>query len=240
MISHKKQANSGFCDSSNRVNKAKKIIAVLNEKLNSDLKNCTILDIGTGNGEIANYIGTIAKQVISIDISDNCITKENFGFLICNENLPFTDQFFDIIISNHVIEHVNNNKLHLSEIKRVLKQDGIVYLATPNRLWPWEMHYQLALLHYLPKNLFIKILKKLNIYHEDLSLLFWSQLKELTHKDYILTIFCDRIARKPDNYHIKINKNILILLKLLPLKLYTLSTFINPTFIITLRKKTKN
>jgi 2-polyprenyl-3-methyl-5-hydroxy-6-metoxy-1,4-benzoquinol methylase len=63
--------------------------------------------------------------------------------------LPFPDEYFDVVVSNHVIEHVSDQQLHLSEIARVLKPNGVVYLATPNRLWPWEVHYRVLVLHYL-------------------------------------------------------------------------------------------
>ncbi len=236
-MSNNYDLNKGFCVSVNRINKAKKIVTILKEELNSDLKDCIVLDIGTGSGDIANHIARIAKHVVSIDISDNRSEKGLYDFFIGNENLPFKDSSFDIIISNHVIEHVTNNKQHLKEIHRVLKQDGLVYLATPNRLWPWEVHYNLPLLHYLPKKMFINLLKQLNIYHEDLSLLFWNQLKQLVNDPYTLTIYSDRIISQPDKYYINTNNLILKVLKLLPLKFYTFITFINPTFIVTLRKK---
>jgi len=233
----KKQPNKGFYVSNNRISKAKKIIAVLKEELNGNLNNSIILDIGTGNGEISTYLAHNAKQVISVDISNNRSIDGAYSFLLCDENLPFKEDFFDIVISNHVIEHVNNNKLHLNEIHRVLKLDGVVYLATPNRLWPWEVHYRLPLIHYLPKKWFIKLLKGFNVYHEDLNLLFWSQLKKLIGNTFTFTIYCDHIAREPCKYHINMSQTMIKLLKLVPLKIYTLATSINPTIIITLRKK---
>lgn len=237
MTTKNKHVNKGFYVSKNRENKAKKIITILKEVLNSELKDCIILDIGTGNGEIVNYLANEAKQVMSVDISNNRDAQlNNFNYLLCNEGLPFKNNVFDIIISNHVIEHVTDNKQHLQEIDRVLKHDGIVYLATPNRLWPWEVHYKLPLLHYLPQKTFINILKLFNRYHEDLCLLFWGQLKKLTHKNFKLRIYCDKVAREPYKYHMHIGKKTRKLLKLIPLKFFTSATIINPTFIIILRK----
>lgn len=233
---NKNHLNKGFYVSENRTSKAKKIIAILEEEMESSLEDCIILDIGTGNGEIANYLANIAKQVISIDISYNQTFKGGYDYLICNENLPFKSESIDIVLSNHVIEHVDNNVLHLNEINRVLKQTGTVYLATPNRLWPWEVHYRLLFLHYLPNKIFIKFLKLLNIYHEDLKLLSWGELKSLTKNNYSLMIHCDKVIKEPDKYYMNVNKYLLTLLKIIPLSVYTYLTFINPTLIITLRK----
>ncbi len=233
----KTNPNKGFYVASNRLNKAKKILSVLLEERNSDLTNCVVLDIGTGNGEIANYLASKTKKVISIDISNNRTEEGEYEYLICNENLPFVNESIDLVISNHVIEHVSDNKLHLKEIHRVLKEDGTVYLATPNRLWPWEVHYKIPLLHYLPKKQFIKLLKLLNLYHEDLDLLSWTQLKRLTKKHFASTVYCDRVTREPNKYSMNLNSYLVRLLSLFPLRFYTFLTFINPTLIITLRKK---
>ena len=46
----------GYVIQSNRIEKANKIITILEESLRKPIKDLTILDIGTGNGEIANYI----------------------------------------------------------------------------------------------------------------------------------------------------------------------------------------
>lgn len=46
-------------------------------------------------------------------------------------SIPFKDQSFDVIICNHVLEHVTDDTLALSELFRVLKPGGIAVLQTP-------------------------------------------------------------------------------------------------------------
>jgi len=46
-------------------------------------------------------------------------------------NIPYPNEAFDIIIANHVLEHVSNYKLALCELKRVLKKGGVAILQTP-------------------------------------------------------------------------------------------------------------
>lgn len=47
------------------------------------------------------------------------------------EAIPYDDNSFDIVIANHILEHVSNIDAALSEINRVLKPDGIAILQTP-------------------------------------------------------------------------------------------------------------
>ena len=67
--------------------------------------------------------------------------------------LPFEDGKFDLVISNHVIEHVGDSDdqmRHLQELARVVKRDGTIYLATPNRWAVFEPHFRLPFLSWLP------------------------------------------------------------------------------------------
>ncbi len=45
--------------------------------------------------------------------------------------IPYEDNTFDYILCNHVLEHIPDEQLALSELKRVLKPDGIAFLNVP-------------------------------------------------------------------------------------------------------------
>jgi SAM-dependent methyltransferase len=45
--------------------------------------------------------------------------------------MPFQDESFDIVIANHVLEHVGDDRAALREIRRVLRQGGSAILQTP-------------------------------------------------------------------------------------------------------------
>jgi SAM-dependent methyltransferase len=47
------------------------------------------------------------------------------------QNLPFDDKDYDIVICNHVLEHVPDDKKAMSEILRVLKPGGFAILQVP-------------------------------------------------------------------------------------------------------------
>lgn len=151
----------------NRYKKAINIENLLSIKSTS--KTYKILEIGTGSGLIASYFANQSLfkfEVHSVDVIDQCVDKNHINFqLIKNTILPYKNSEFDIVISNHVIEHVGDIDMqcsHLNEIYRVLKSDGEVYLACPNRFMIKEPHYQLYFLSWLPRALSNKYLTLFN------------------------------------------------------------------------------
>ena len=194
-----------FVVAENREEKARKIEYVLSDFLNQEIKKKKILDIGTGTGEIADYFSK-NNEVYSVDVLDQRKNKKSKIIFkqVKSEKLPFKNNFFDVVISNHVIEHLENQKLHLQEIKRVLKQNGVSYLATPNKLFPWETHNKVLLIHYLPKKWFNLILKKTNKYQEDIYLITYFKLKKLLAEQFNYEEYTHKIIKYPNKYGFKI------------------------------------
>lgn len=54
------------------------------------------------------------------------------------EDIPYQDQSFDLVIANHVLEHVRDDRKALFEIKRVLAPGGFAILQTPYSSVAWE------------------------------------------------------------------------------------------------------
>lgn len=159
-------------DLESRKHKGLKIERLLRlDHLKGDLR---LLEIGTGSGGISSYFGCHSSSkfiVESVDVNDLRLTKEGYRFhLIKDTTLPFPNNSFDIVISNHVIEHVGDGRAqlqHLHEIRRVLKNDGIGYLAVPNRWMLIEPHYRLIFLSWLPRKLrsgYLKLSGRGNFY----------------------------------------------------------------------------
>lgn len=139
-------------DIKSRVKKAEKIEEILSQYKN--ISNSNVLDIGTGAGVVAAKIAKHSATVTSVDIYDERINKEGYKFIKVNdERLPFKNNAFDIVISNHVVEHVSQQKLHIEEALRVTKPGGVFYIATPNKLWISDPHYRLFLVSWLPRSL---------------------------------------------------------------------------------------
>lgn len=149
-------------DRESRLNKARKIGAVLDD-LGDGLSGRRVLDIGTGAGIIAGYLAERAKLVVSVDVVDERIETSVPFLLVGDENLPFRAQSFDVVVSNHILDHVRDQERHLREIHRVLIGGGLCYLAVFNRYAVIEPHYKLPFLSWLPpvgRNLYLGVVKR--------------------------------------------------------------------------------
>lgn len=116
-----------------------------------------MLEIGCGSGGISHWFGTSGVmnwEVASVDVEDVRLVKDGFSFqVVTGVSLPFPGSSFDVVVTNHVIEHVGNAYAqleHLREIRRVLRPDGFAYLAVPNRWMLVEPHFRLPFLSWLP------------------------------------------------------------------------------------------
>lgn len=117
-----------------------------------------LLEIGCGAGGIAHYFAThpeLTCHVTAVDVHDNRQVREGYEYhQVHGVELPFDDEQFDAVITNHVIEHVGDAQAqirHLKEIRRVLKAGGAGYVAVPNRWMLTEPHYRLKFLSWLPR-----------------------------------------------------------------------------------------
>jgi len=65
------------------------------------------------------------------------------------ENLPFDSNMFDFVYCCTVLEHVQDVKKSLSEMYRVAKKNGVVFIETPDFRVPHEPHYKITFPYYL-------------------------------------------------------------------------------------------
>lgn len=111
--------------------KAKILLRKLGEFIDVD-KNTKVLQIGCGPLDLINYFGNMKKY--SLDpLADFYKGKFDINYKDTNlvkgigENLPYADKSFDIVLLPNVLDHTTNPEKVLSEIKRVLKDEGIFY-----------------------------------------------------------------------------------------------------------------
>jgi len=64
--------------------------------------------------------------------------------------LPFEDGAFDVVFSNAVIEHVGGRDRQRKLVTEAVRVGRRVFVTTPNRLFPIEVHTRLPLVHWLP------------------------------------------------------------------------------------------
>jgi SAM-dependent methyltransferase len=67
--------------------------------------------------------------------------------------LPFADGEFDIVFSNAVIEHVGDHERQRQLVSEALRVGRRIFITTPNRRFPIEVHTRLPLMHWLPDRL---------------------------------------------------------------------------------------
>ena len=66
-------------------------------------------------------------------------------------SLPFPDRSFDVYFSNAVIEHVGGRERQRLLVQEALRVAQRVFITTPNRWFPLEVHTRLPLVHWLPE-----------------------------------------------------------------------------------------
>ncbi|MDF4023921.1 methyltransferase domain-containing protein [Luteibacter sp. PPL201] len=157
MTSNPRRQGHATLDLSSRAAKGLKIERLLEP---SPPRGGRLLEVGTGAGGIAHYFATrssYAFEVDAVDVDDRRQVRDGYRFTpVHSTALPFDADTFDVVISNHVIEHVglqDDQLHHLQEIRRVLKPGGIAYLAVPNRWMPVEPHFRVPLLSWWPRAL---------------------------------------------------------------------------------------
>jgi SAM-dependent methyltransferase len=65
--------------------------------------------------------------------------------------LPFPDDSFDVCFSNAVLEHVGDEDRQRAFVAEAVRVSRRVFLTTPNRWFPVELHTRLPLVHWLPR-----------------------------------------------------------------------------------------
>jgi len=108
--------------------------------LAADLVKGDLLEVGCGEGRGIDWILPHVSKYTAIDKIEPVIEKLKVKYpdsKFMSGNIPplsvFGDNSFDSIVSFQVIEHIQNDKLYLKEIHRVLKPGGIALITTPNR-----------------------------------------------------------------------------------------------------------
>lgn len=100
-----------------------------------DVRNKKILDAGCGVCGLETMSGLSENnEVHGIDLDpksgDRRIKLKRHDL---EKGLPYPDSYFDVVVTLDVIEHLHNYRFFLREIKRVLKDGGMLVISTANR-----------------------------------------------------------------------------------------------------------
>lgn len=125
-------------DVHSRVFEAERIETIL--KLMGSYHGKKILEIGCGVGGIISRLDPAENELVGIDISSFALNiareKHSQITFVCGnaEQLPFKKESFDGVLFPNVIEHLLLPLEALREIYRILKENGVFIISTPNRL----------------------------------------------------------------------------------------------------------
>jgi SAM-dependent methyltransferase len=121
----------------------------------------TVLDVGCGMGQGIRQLGLSGSQAYGIDLPSYSPFWAQAGVdparFMCADacNLPFSDDFFDVVYSLGVIEHIGTvlghctlrpdywekRKAYAQELLRVTKEGGRIIIACPNKTFPVDVQH---------------------------------------------------------------------------------------------------
>jgi 2-polyprenyl-3-methyl-5-hydroxy-6-metoxy-1,4-benzoquinol methylase len=153
----------GFLDApAGRRLRARRIVRVLEDFVGAPCSGLQVLDVGCSAGYIIDAVAGAVGRAWGVDADAGSIVTAarlhadtpNLAFCVASgEQLPFADRSFDVVICNHVYEHVGDPFRLMAEIRRVLRDQGACYFAGGHRLQLVEPHHRLPLLSWLPPTL---------------------------------------------------------------------------------------
>jgi SAM-dependent methyltransferase len=168
---------------------------VLNEKQHK-YSQVRICDVGCGDGRLLNYLAkclpilnpTLTFHFTGLDVADSGVQSagffsetiellskahpeiewhSNLHLVTASSLWPFDNNSVDIVISNQVLEHVNNHVHFFSELKRILKDGGESLHLFPLIHYFWEGHLLMPLVHRFKERRsiarYIKFMSKIGI-----------------------------------------------------------------------------
>ena len=121
-----------------------KLISHFKRDSNSEkpLKELKILDIGCGGGLLCEPLNRLGAAMTGIDASNNNIKAAKLHsqemnlvikYIRCSpENLNLKNEF-DVILNMEVVEHVSNVNLFIQNCSKLIKKNGIMFVATINK-----------------------------------------------------------------------------------------------------------
>ena len=100
-----------------------------------------VLDLGCGDGRLAEYLASHADSVLAIDLEEHprwqMVRMPNVKFQVGNaEQLDLRDAGFDTVLSVNMLHHTTSPLRALQEMARVRKPAGRVIVVEPNRYNP--------------------------------------------------------------------------------------------------------
>jgi ubiquinone/menaquinone biosynthesis C-methylase UbiE len=107
------------------------------------VEGCRVLDAGCGSGYGSAELSLRAQSVVGLDLSADAVEYASRNFTSASlkftagscTQIPFRSGAFDVLVAFEVIEHLKDYSLFLDECARVLTDEGLLIVSSPNRLY---------------------------------------------------------------------------------------------------------
>ncbi len=145
----------------NEVPRATALLKTIEQISGTPLRGKKMLDIGCGWGAFVIAALEMGIDACGCDVDKEVLevatlrsklhqVPENY-FTAPAEKLPFSDEEFDYVQCNTVLEHVSDVSLAIKELVRVLKKGAVGFIQAPNYWQPVERHYKILFPPKCPK-----------------------------------------------------------------------------------------
>jgi SAM-dependent methyltransferase len=95
-----------------------------------------LLDVGCGDGERVLWYQSRGFEAYGVETSARAVENaKSLGLKVQQGTLSdanYPDNFFDVIVMAHVLEHTHSPQAYLQECSRILKRGGVLAVAVPN------------------------------------------------------------------------------------------------------------
>jgi SAM-dependent methyltransferase len=197
-----------------------------------------LLDNGCGVGTYLDHLSPYVGTVVGLDFEHERVIQAHRSseLVLCSagEHLPFPTDTFDLVLSHEVLEHVQDDRLAVREIVRVLKPGGRLMLFCPNRGYPFETHGiywrgkyhfgNIPLVNYLPRSWRDRLAPHVNVYtSHNLERLFDGLPVRYIERRIIFGAYDNVIARNAPLGHFL--RSVMMLVEKTPLQIFGLSHF---------------
>ncbi len=139
---------------------ARQILATTAPRLLRPFSELDVLDVGCGYGATAMELARHCRHVVGLEPGRSLyesglrlLAERQSGNVELKhagiEELDAEDRY-DLVVLDNVFEHLPDQPGALTRLLRALRPGGVMYILTPNKLWPFEAHYGLPFLGWLP------------------------------------------------------------------------------------------
>lgn len=120
--------NNMYCPSCGCTDRERLLVAYLSDNLS--MANLEALHVAPERNLHA-YLKANCRKVVPADLQPQNYKHIGEVVQLSLTEIPYADDSFNLVVANHVMEHIPDDKLAMSEVRRVLANNGLAVLQVP-------------------------------------------------------------------------------------------------------------